>query len=84
MNPTLELLNSPLISNFDIPKLIEIMPNNWSVKVTSNFLLNILQKNLAEKSNISVRRNLSSNLKIDLKTVTYHLKKEQLYIDDDR
>lgn len=83
LKPALELLDSKLISSFDIPKLLEIIPSNWSVKITSNFLMNSLQKNLALKNNYSVEKKMCANFKFSLQTITYDLRKEQLYIDDD-
>ena len=84
LKPTLELLNSHLISSFDIPKLIEILPNNWSVKITSDFLQNVLQSNLSTKNNYSVEKNICAVHKFSLQTRMHNLRKEQLYLDDDR
>ena len=83
LTPCLNLLNSPLSDNFDIPKLIDLIPNNWSIKLTSNFLANILQSNLAKKRNNSVKKNIYSNYKLSLQGTMYALRKEQLYIDED-
>jgi hypothetical protein len=70
-------------SNFDIPKLIGIMPSNWSIKLTSDFLNNSLSNSLAKKRNNSVQKNIYSNYKFSLQKTMHELRKEQLYIDED-
>ena len=82
--PTLDLLNSKLLSNFDLPKLIEMIPNNWSMNLTNEFLQNALRYNLSRKRNNAVQKNISNNYKFTLQTIMHNLKKEQLYIDEDR
>ena len=82
--PTLDLLNSKLLPNFDLPKLIEMIPNNWSMEFTNEFLQNALCHNLSRKRNFRVEKNISNQYKFNLQTVLHGLKKEQLYIDEDR
>ncbi len=86
LRPTLELLNSNMVSEgmFDIPKLLEIIPDNWSIKLTSNFLLNILNSNVANKNKNLIQKNIYSNYKFSLKQIVHDLRKELLYVDDDR
>lgn len=82
--PTLDLLNSKLLPNFDLPKLIEMIPNNWSMEFTNEFLQNALHHNLSRRRNFRVEKNISNQYKFSLQTVLHGLKKEQLYIDEDR
>lgn len=84
LQPTLELMNSNLIIYFDIPKLMELIPNNWSLKMTSEFLNNVMHYNLSQKHYKLVEKNLAVTHKVALKTSLYNIQKEQLYIDDDR
>jgi hypothetical protein len=83
IKPTIELLNSKLISNFDIPKLLEMVPNNWSMKLTGEFLQNALHTTLAKKRNNMAERSIALSHKFDLQTTLFTLKKEQLYVDED-
>ena len=83
LKPTLELLNSKFLSNFDLPKLIEMIPNNWSLELTNEFLQNALRHNLSKKRNFSVEKNIANNYKFNLQTILQGLKKEQLYLDED-
>jgi len=84
LKPTLDLLNnSGLVNHFDIPKLIEIIPSNWSIKLTSGFLLNVLEKSLSTRGLCSVEKSMSTSYKLTLQAITCDLKKEQLYIDED-
>ena len=83
IKPTTELLNSKLIVYFDMPKMLEMIPNKWSMKLAGGFLQNALNTNLAKKRNCSVEKNISLNYKFELQTVLLELKKEQLYVDED-
>ncbi|CAF0716807.1 unnamed protein product [Brachionus calyciflorus] len=83
LKPTLDLMNSKLIIYFDIPKLLDMIPNNWSLKLTGDFLQNVLSHNLFRKRTKLVEKNLATNYKFYLQTVLFSLKKEQLYVDDD-
>ena len=83
VNPAVELLDSKLIIHFDIPKLLETVPNNWSMKLTAGFLQNALNSNLARKRQILAEKNIALNHKFNLQTTLFELKKEQLYIDED-
>ncbi len=84
LKPTMDLLNNTgLVDNFDIPKLIEIIPNNWSVCLTSDFLMNVIKKNLANKGLCAVKKSISTSYKLTLQALASDLKKEQLYIDED-
>jgi hypothetical protein len=83
IKPTLELLNSKLISNFDMPKLLEMVPNNWSMKLTGQFLQNALQTTLAKKRNDMAEKSIALSHKFELQTTLFTLKKEQLYVDED-
>ncbi len=84
LKPTIDLLNSKLATNFEMPKIIESVPNNWSMKLAGEFLQNVLQTNLAKKQNILVERNIALSHKFNLQKIVFNLKKEQLYIDEDR
>ena len=83
LKPALELLNSQLISYFDVPKLIELIPSNWSIKITSDFLLKSMQRNLSLKNRYLARKEMSASFKFSLQMIAFDLKKEQLYIDED-
>lgn len=83
LKPTLDLLNSKLIAYFDIPKLIDIIPNNWSLKLTSDFLLESMERNLSVRNRNSARKAMCDNYKFSLQMIAFDLKKEQLYIDED-
>lgn len=84
LKPTLDLLNSRLTENFDIPKVLDMIPENWSMKLTGDFLLNVLSTNLSRKRTNLVEKSIANNHRIRLQAELYDLKKEQLYVDDDR
>ena len=84
LKPTMDLLNSKFLTNFDLPKLIEMIPNNWSMELTNEFLQNALRHNLSRKRNFSVQKNISNIYKFNLQMILHGLKKEQLYLDEDR
>jgi hypothetical protein len=84
LKPTLELLNSDLLQHFDIPKLLEIIPENWSLKITNNFLKNILQENLSKKNYYMLKKNIFSTYKFSLQKRIFNFQKELFYIDDDK
>jgi hypothetical protein len=79
----LELLNDKP-SNFDITKVIDMIPNNWSIKLTHQFVENVLQSNLRRKRTALVEKHISHQFKFLLQKELFNLKKEQLYVDDDR
>lgn len=81
--PCLNLLNGPFSSHFDIPKLIDLIPNNWSIKLTSRFLENVLQANLARKHSVLVKKNICSSHKFALQKCMHSLRQVQLYVDGD-
>jgi hypothetical protein len=54
------------------------------MEFTSEFLQNALHHNLWRKRNFRVEKNISNQYKFSLQTVLHGLKKEQLYIDEDR
>lgn len=83
LKPTLDLLNSKLIVYFDVPKVIDMIPNNWSLKLTGEFLQNVLNTNLGRKRNTICHKHLANNYKFYLQSVLFNLRKEQLYIDED-
>ena len=83
--PTLELLNNNRYSsNFDMPKLIETIPNNWSMKLASEFLKNGLSSNLSQKRFVKVYKTIANNYRFQLQTQSHELRRELLYIDEDR
>ncbi|RNA43847.1 Transforming growth factor-beta receptor-associated 1 [Brachionus plicatilis] len=83
LKPALDLMNSNLIIYFDIPKLLEMIPNNWSLKMTGDFLSSVMHYNLSRKHCKLAEKNLAVTHKVALKTNLYNIQKEQLYIDDD-
>lgn len=84
LKPTLDLLNSRFVDSFDIPRVLEMIPSNWSMKLTSDFLLNVLGSSLAHKRTNQVEKSIANTYKMGLQSQLFELKKEQLYIDDDR
>lgn len=82
--PALDLMNSNLIIYFDIPKLMEMIPNNWSLKILGDFLTNVMHYNLSRKHSKLVEKNMAVTHKVNLKTNLLNIQKEQFYIDDDR
>ena len=78
------MLNSRLIENFDIPKVLEMIPESWSMKLTGDFLLNVLSSNLSRKRANLVEKSIANTHKIRLQAELIDLRKEQLYVDDDR
>ena len=84
LKPTLDLLNSRLVDSFDVPRVLEMIPSNWSMKLTGDFLLNVLNSTLRRKHNNLVQKSIANNYTIHLQAELQELKKEQLYVDDDR
>ena len=64
--------------------MVEMVPNNWSMKITGDFLQNALNNNLSTKRNLLAEKNIAMNHKFNLQIKLFKLKKEQLYIDEDR
>lgn len=54
------------------------------MKLTGDFLLNVLNSSLRRKHNNLVQKSIANNYTIHLQAELQELKKEQLYVDDDR
>ncbi len=53
------------------------------MKLTGDFLQNVLKNNLLKKHKNAVEKNLANNYKFHLQSILHSAKKEQLYIDED-
>ena len=53
------------------------------MKLAGEFLQNALNINLAKRRNILVEKNIALNYKFSLQAISFDLRKEQLYIDED-
>lgn len=80
----MELLNSRLVDSFDVPRLLDMIPSNWSMKLTGGFLVNVLSSSLSRKRTNLVEKSIANNYRVHLQVELNELKKEQLYVDDDR
>ncbi|GAB1609663.1 transforming growth factor-beta receptor-associated protein 1-like [Argonauta hians] len=81
--PAIALLNSN-VADFDSVKVLQLLPEHWSVSILSHFLSRSLRRSINNKRTKSIERMLARSENLSTKHCVIGLQKEPIVMTEDR
>ncbi|XP_062566210.1 transforming growth factor-beta receptor-associated protein 1-like [Saccostrea cucullata] len=83
IKPAVELLNNN-VADFDTVKVLQSLPDNWSVHIISQFLSRAVRKSMNLSRNTRIERMMSRGENLRVKQTSIELQREFVTMNDDR
>ncbi|XP_033638658.1 transforming growth factor-beta receptor-associated protein 1-like [Asterias rubens] len=81
--PAIALLNSE-DADFDASRVLQLIPENWSTALLSQFLTNTVRKSLHTSRTTKLQRMLTRTENLNLKVSQISQQRDPIYVGDDR
>lgn len=83
IKPAVELLNNN-VADFDTVKVLQSLPDSWSVHIISQFLSRAVRKSMNLSRNTRIERMMSRGENLRVKQTSIELQREFVTMNDDR